>query len=72
MTNFFQELAAPQDAVYPVVSSVSVAGTYGGFDPIPGSFRDARLDYATITENLQRWLDEWTSVLEAHPTCKPV
>ncbi|MEA3189854.1 MAG: thiamine transport system substrate-binding protein [Thermoplasmata archaeon] len=64
LTDFFQELAAPHDAVYPVVEGIEVASTYKGVDPSPGSFRPARIQRATIDANLERWLKEWTALYE--------
>lgn len=64
LTDFFQELAAPQDAVYPVVGHIEVESTYKGLDPKPGSFRTATLARSTIDANLERWLKEWTALYE--------
>lgn len=69
LTDFFQGLAAPQDAVYPVVSSISVESTYHGVDPRPGSFVDAKLSYTYITANMERWLKEWTQLHEKYSSC---
>lgn len=66
LTEDFQKLAAPGNAVYPVVSTVSTDDTYGDVDPAPGSFEPAQLDPATIGANLERWLREWTALCEAH------
>lgn len=69
LTDFFQKLAAPEDGVYPVVPGISVRDTYGGIDPAPGTFRDARMSYETITINLERWLSDWTALREKYATC---
>ncbi len=66
LTDFFQELAAPENAVYPIVPSINVTAVYGGLDPLPGTFQPADMDTATIGSNLQRWLEEWTALCEAH------
>lgn len=66
LTDAFQELAAPGNAVYPVVAGIDVNATYGGLDPAPGSFQPASLDHQHLGENLERWLAEWTALCEAH------
>lgn len=66
LTGFFQGLAAPQNGVYPVVPGISVASTYQGLDPAPGTFQDAKVSYATINKNLRRWTEEWTDLREEH------
>jgi thiamine transport system substrate-binding protein len=66
LTDEFQALAAPGNAVYPVVASVETDSTYGAHDPEPGSFAPAPLDSATIGANLERWLREWTDLCEQH------
>ena len=66
LTDEFQALAAPGNAVYPVVSSVDTDAVYGEHDPEPGSFRPAALSHAEIGANLERWLQEWTDLCEAH------
>ncbi|MHB1260503.1 MAG: thiamine ABC transporter substrate-binding protein [Thermoplasmatota archaeon] len=66
LTDAFQELAAPGNAVYPVVPGIDVAATYGGLDPAPGSFVPASFEYQDLGANLERWLDEWTALCEAH------
>lgn len=66
LTDAFQELAAPGNAVYPVVAGIDVAATYGGLDPAPGSFVPAGFDHRDLGANLERWLDEWTALCEAH------
>lgn len=66
LTQAFQELAAPGNAVYPVVAGVDVSATYGGLDPAPGSFEPARFAYRDLGANLERWLDAWTELCEEH------
>ena len=73
LTDFFQELAAPSNAVYPAVESVSVVEIYQNLDPVScdrvdvaGCFRPAEMDLQAIGENLDRWLDEWTELCEDH------
>jgi thiamine transport system substrate-binding protein len=72
LTDYFQALAAP-NGVYPVVADLDVSATYGGLDPRPCAgeasedcFVPADLDYAYVGDNLDRWLDEWTTLCEAH------
>lgn len=66
LTDAFQELAAPGNGVYPVVSAVDVNATYGSIDPEPGTFTPAVFRYSDIGANLERWLAEWTALCEAH------
>jgi thiamine transport system substrate-binding protein len=66
LTDAFQELAAPGNAVYPVVEGIDVNATYGGLDPKPGTFDPATIEYHLIGANLERWLTEWTDLCEAH------
>ncbi len=66
LTDAFQELAAPGNAVYPVVPSIDVSGTYGGMDPIPTSRQLANLDYEEIGHKLERWVLEWTALCESY------
>jgi thiamine transport system substrate-binding protein len=66
LSDEFQALAAPGNAVYPVVASVSTDDVYGERDPAPGSFQPAQLESATIGANLERWLGEWTDLCEEH------
>ncbi len=65
LTDAFQQLAAPGNAVYPVVASVSVESTFGGVDPAPGSFTPAAFDAATLGANVERWISEWVDLCEA-------
>lgn len=66
LTDDFQALAAPGNAVYPVVASVETDSTYGEHDPEPGTFAPADLSAQTIGANLERWLREWTDLCERH------
>ncbi len=66
LTDAFQELAAPENAVYPVVPSVDVSSTYDGKDPIPTSRQLANLDYQEIGTKLERWVLEWTTLCEQY------
>jgi thiamine transport system substrate-binding protein len=66
LTDAFQELAAPDNAVYPVVASVDANATYGDVDPEPGTFVPAKFGYAEAGANLERWLADWTALCEEH------
>ena len=66
LTDEFQRLMAPGNAVYPVVAGVSTDDTFGAHDPEPGSFEPARLAPEEIGAELERWLREWTDLCEAH------
>ena len=47
--------------VYPVVSGVALPPEFLEFAEIPAE--PAELDAARVTENLERWLDEWTDTV---------
>ena len=68
LTDEFQALAAPGNAVYPVVRGIDTNATYGDIDPEPGTFEPARggLSALEIGADLERWLREWTDLCEAH------
>ncbi|HUR62807.1 MAG TPA: thiamine ABC transporter substrate-binding protein [Candidatus Thermoplasmatota archaeon] len=66
LTDAYQELQAPQNAVYPVVDTIDVASVFGHADPAPGTFLDADLGTAIIGSNVDRWVREWTEVFERH------
>lgn len=66
LTDAFQNLTAPNMAVYPVVAGIRVNDTFGGLDPAPGTFEPVPFTYATIGQNIERWVDEWNDLCEAH------
>lgn len=66
LTDDFQALMAPGNAVYPVVAGVDTDPTFGDVDPAPGLFVPATLTSADIGTNLERWLSEWTDLCEEH------
>jgi thiamine transport system substrate-binding protein len=66
LTDEFQALAAPGNAVYPVVTGIETDNTYGEIDPTPGTFVPAALTSQEIGMNLERWLSEWTDLCEQH------
>lgn len=66
LTDDFQALMAPGNAVYPVVASVETDTTYGAHDPAPGSFAPAPFDAETLGASLEGWLGEWTELCEQH------
>jgi thiamine transport system substrate-binding protein len=66
LTDAFQELAAPGNAVYPIVESIDVTATYRGLDPEPGSFEPTTFSYRLAGDSLDGWLREWTDLCEAH------
>lgn len=65
LTDEFQNLAAPGNAVYPVVKGVSVNDTYGGVDPAPGTFQPAPFTAEELGRNVEGWVREWTDLCEA-------
>jgi thiamine transport system substrate-binding protein len=66
LTDAFQELAAPDNGVYPVVASVDANVTYGSIDPEPGTFVPAMLSYQQVGTDLEGWLRDWTDLCERH------
>lgn len=66
LTDAYQELQAPQNAVYPVVDGIDVASVFGNADPRPGTFQDAGFTYAEVGANVERWVREWTELYEKH------
>jgi thiamine transport system substrate-binding protein len=64
LTDAYQALQAPNNAVYPVVPAVEVASVFGGADPKPGTFQDAGFTYAQLGANAERWVREWTDLYE--------
>lgn len=66
LTDDFQALAAPGNAVYPVVAGIETDSTYGTHDPAPGSFAPASFAPETLGESLPGWLSRWTELCEAH------
>ncbi len=64
LTDAFQELAAPANAIYPVVAGIDVSGTYAGIDPPPGTFSTARLDHDVIAANVDDWVADWVALCE--------
>lgn len=75
LTDAFQSTRASKDAVYPVVASIDVSGTYHDVDPSPGMFYAIEprpghpyskvADYQYLGQNLDRWLREWEQLCEA-------
>ncbi|HUR70268.1 MAG TPA: thiamine ABC transporter substrate-binding protein [Candidatus Thermoplasmatota archaeon] len=66
LTPEFQALAAPGNAVYPVMGGTDTNATYGTFDPEPGTFAPADMPADRIGANLERWLRGWTDLCEQH------
>jgi thiamine transport system substrate-binding protein len=66
LTDAYQELQAPQNAVYPVVATVDVTPVYGHLDPAPATLQDAGFTYGQLGGNVERWVREWTDLYERH------
>lgn len=68
LTDDFQAIAAPFNAVYPVVSSPDVdAATddvYGDNDPEPGTFDVVDYSYLDHGDDVERWVAEWVALCE--------
>lgn len=65
LTDDYQKLAF-DNGVYPIIGGIDTDAYYGGVDPAPGTFQPIDLDFATIGENLERWLDEWEALCLEH------
>jgi thiamine transport system substrate-binding protein len=50
--------------VYPVVDGISLPETFAQFATTPSQAQIARLPSDEIAQNIQRWLKEWTAVVE--------
>lgn len=59
LTDDFQELAAPENAVYPIVENVDTDVVYGDLDPEPADFTATSMAWDHTAENMNRWLDAW-------------
>lgn len=66
LTDEFQSLMAPGNAVYPVVRGVETESTFAGHDPAPGSFEPAEFTPEDLGANVERWIREWTDLCEQH------
>lgn len=66
LTDDFQSLMASGNAMYPVVKGVSTEDVFGEHAPTPGSFEPAPFEASLLGANLERWLQEWTDLCEAH------
>lgn len=68
LTDFFQELTAGYDVMYPAVktadTAASVDAAYHGLDPPPGSFRAVELSPTYVADNVDRWVTEWREMRE--------
>lgn len=65
LTDDFQNLAAPMNAIYPVVETDAtgqvVRDVYAGDDPRPGSFVPAQLDAQEMAD-LDQWVEDWVDL----------
>ncbi len=70
LTDEFQGLAAPHNAIYPVVdtplSRQSVKDVFAGNDPYPRDLIVAHLDYETIGANVDDWVQDWADLYDLH------
>jgi len=66
LTEDFQALAAPGNAVYPVTIGIDTDTTYGEHDPEPGTFAPAQFDAETLGAQLEGWIARWTQLCEQH------
>ncbi|HWG90555.1 MAG TPA: thiamine ABC transporter substrate-binding protein, partial [Candidatus Thermoplasmatota archaeon] len=64
LTDQAQALAAPGEAIYPVVRNVSTDAVYGENDPEPGTFSPAPFTAAELDAGVERWVREWTDLYE--------
>ncbi len=70
LSDAFQALAAPNNAIYPVVdtplSRQSVKDVYGNNDPYPRDLVVANLDYETIGTGVEGWVQDWADLYDLH------
>lgn len=66
LTDAFQDLHAEMNAMYPVIAGIDVAKVYNHTDPEPNSFQPAQIPYTQLAGNVERWVQEWTALYEAH------
>lgn len=59
LTHAFQDIVAPELAVYPVVFGVDLPQEFDQYATPPSRLRPADLTAQEIGPNLDRWLDEW-------------
>jgi thiamine transport system substrate-binding protein len=59
LTNAFQDLAAPELAVYPVVDGVRLPAEFHAYATDPSKFDPVHLRADQIGPHLGGWLDEW-------------
>jgi len=71
LTDAYQQLQAPQNAVYPVVDGVDVSSVYAHADPAPATLQDAGFTAAALDANSERWVRTWTDVYECNLAHKP-
>lgn len=69
LTDAFQALLAPNNAMYPVVEwvdpKVDPERTFGTLDPEPGTFEPVTMDWQHVATNLERWICEWDALYES-------
>ena len=70
LTDAFQVLAAPYNAIYPVVENdatdASVEEVYGGNDPDPGDLVQAQLSHDEIGAGVETWVRHWSDLYDSH------
>lgn len=70
LTDAFQVLAAPYNAIYPVVENdatdASVDEVYGDLDPQPDEFVPAQLSYDEIGAGVDTWVRHWSDLYDSH------
>lgn len=64
LSDAFQGLAAPSEAIYPIAPSVAVADVFQGKDPAPGSFQDAGFTFRQLDAGVERWIKAWVDAHE--------
>ena len=64
LSDAFQADIAPNMFVYPAVQGVDVPPEFERFAPVPSEVQIATLPTGTIFENQQRWLEQWSQVVQ--------
>jgi thiamine transport system substrate-binding protein len=65
LTHAFQDMTAPELAVYPVITGVTLPDAFTQYATDPHDLKPARMDAQKIGSNLDRWLEEWEDLYQA-------
>lgn len=70
LTDAFQTLMAPNNAIYPVVendvTAQNVDSVFGDLDPQPDEFVQAQLNHRQIGAGVETWVRHWSDLYDSH------